>query len=223
MFVFAVFALAAGAWLLDSAVQNRNPVTSIIDIIRDPASARIIAKDSSGGAYTVDRKANTPTANERAAGNTTGLDPNADNGVNGTTVTANSVSVAALAYARAQLGKPYKWGATGPNAFDCSGLVFKAFASAGVQLPGWPRPTTATMLAGIASGKLTRVSRENLAVGDLVFPDAGHVQIYSGNGRVVEAPSAGKNVREVAMWGFLTAARVKPVTGLNANPSGSGM
>jgi cell wall-associated NlpC family hydrolase len=41
----------------------------------------------------------------------------------------------AIAYARAQLGKPYQWGATGPDAFDCSGLVMRAYASAGVSIP----------------------------------------------------------------------------------------
>jgi peptidoglycan DL-endopeptidase CwlO len=43
-------------------------------------------------------------------------------------------AAAAIAYAQAQLGKPYEWGATGPDAFDCSGLVMEAFASAGVGI-----------------------------------------------------------------------------------------
>jgi len=214
MFALAIFGLAAGAWLLDSAVQNRNPVTSLVDIIRDPSSARVIAKDSAGGAFTVDRG---PSATGAAAGNTGAYDSNADNGVNGTTVTANSVSAGALAYARAQIGKPYVLGATGPNAFDCSGLVFRAFEHVGVKLPGWPRPNTQTIMSGIATGKLTRVSRADLQVGDLVFPTIAHVGIYSGNGKFVEAPNSLSKVREVNVWGFLTAGRVKPT----GNPSGS--
>lgn len=109
------------------------------------------------------------------------------------------VAETAIAYARAQIGKPYRWGATGPNAYDCSGLVQAAYKSAGKALP---RTTGLMINAG------TNVSRDQLAPGDLVFPDPGHVQIYTGNGMVVEAPHTGLAVREVAMWGFWRARRV---------------
>lgn len=208
MFVVAVFGLLAGGWLLDSAIQNRNPITSALDVIRNPATARQSVASSNGSAFTVDHPVNAPSATGAAAGNTVGYSGTVENG----TTQANSGAAGVLAYARAQIGKPYKWGATGPGSFDCSGLVYMAFKSVGVTLPR----TTATMLAATKAGKtFTTVSKADLKVGDLVFPDAGHVQIYSGGGKVVEAPRAGLNVREVNMWGFLTAVRYKGVTDQN--------
>jgi hypothetical protein len=111
-----------------------------------------------------------------------------------------SAADSAIAYALAQVGKPYVYGATGPNGYDCSGLVMAAYAHAGIKLP---RTTYAQVLVG------TRISSSRLlAPGDLVFPDPGHVQIYLGNGRVVEAPHTGAQVRVMNMWGFWTARRV---------------
>lgn len=105
----------------------------------------------------------------------------------------------AIQYAIAQVGDPYKWGATGPNAFDCSGLVYSAYKHAGINLP---RTTAFQISAGVP------VTKANLQPGDLVFPDPGHVQIYLGNNKIVEAPHSGANVRVVTMWGFWRARRV---------------
>lgn len=105
----------------------------------------------------------------------------------------------AIAFARAQIGKPYQFGATGPNAYDCSGLVYAAYKSAGVSLG---RTTYQQIFNG------TSVSKESLAPGDLVFPDPGHVQIYVGGGQIIEAPHTGAFVRQVDMWGFWAARRV---------------
>lgn len=102
-------------------------------------------------------------------------------------------------YARAQIGKPYVWGKDGPDTFDCSGLTRAAYLQVGVSLPHF---TGTQVLQGHA------VAKADLRPGDLVFPNAGHVQLYSGSGNVIEAPRAGLNVREVPMWGFLTARRV---------------
>lgn len=104
-----------------------------------------------------------------------------------------------LAFARAQIGKPYVFGATGPNSYDCSGLAQAAYASAGIRIS---RVTETQIAEG------SPVSQSQLAPGDLVFPDPGHVQIYSGNGNVIEAPHSGANVREVPMWGFWQARRI---------------
>jgi cell wall-associated NlpC family hydrolase len=112
---------------------------------------------------------------------------------------ASAAAQSAIRFALAQVGKPYKWGATGPNAYDCSGLVCAAFKSGGVTLP-----RTTYLQASV--GK--RVSKADLMPGDLVFPDPGHVQIYLGNGRVVESPHTGAFVRVVNMWGFWTARRI---------------
>jgi cell wall-associated NlpC family hydrolase len=88
--------------------------------------------------------------------------------------------------ALSRLGSPYVWGASGPNAFDCSGLVQWAYGNAGVHLH---RSTSEMIHDG------TRVSRSQIQPGDLVFPHGvGHVQMYIGNGQVVEAPHRGASV-----------------------------
>ena len=114
-------------------------------------------------------------------------------------VSAGGAAGQAIQFALAQVGKPYKWGATGPNSFDCSGLVQAAYRSAGINLPR----TTYTQAT---YGK--PVLKGNLIPGDLVFPDPGHVQIYLGNNKVVEAPHTGANVRVMNMWGFWIGRRV---------------
>lgn len=106
---------------------------------------------------------------------------------------------AAIAFARAQIGKPYEFGEEGPNGFDCSGLVYAAYNSAGVHLG---RTTVQQIFDG------SEVSRSELAPGDLLFPDPGHVQLYVGNNEVIEAPHSGAFVRETAVWGFWRARRV---------------
>ena len=115
----------------------------------------------------------------------------------------------AIAFARAQIGKPYRWGGTGPDAYDCSGLVQAAYKSAGVNLP---RTTTLMLTVG------KPVAKADLAPGDLVFPDPGHVQLYTGGGNQVEAPRAGENVVERPMWGFMTARRVAGDGGTAGSP-----
>jgi cell wall-associated NlpC family hydrolase len=100
----------------------------------------------------------------------------------------------AVAFARSQLGKPYVWGASGPSAYDCSGLMMAAYRGAGVWLP---RVSRAQFHAG------PRVGLGSLAPGDLVFfayntGDPGsihHVGIYIGGGAMVEAPYSGARVR----------------------------
>ncbi|MGC9495405.1 NlpC/P60 family protein [Streptomyces sp. WG7] len=100
----------------------------------------------------------------------------------------DSRAAAAVAYAHQKLGSPYVWGATGPDAFDCSGLIQAAYRAAGVSLP---RTTYAQIDAG------RRVSRSELRPGDLVFFYSGisHVGIYIGDGRMIHAPNPSAPVR----------------------------
>jgi cell wall-associated NlpC family hydrolase len=105
----------------------------------------------------------------------------------------------ALQYALAQIGKPYCWGGTGPNCFDCSGLVMMAYQTAGVVLPR-------TTYQQVGQGQ--PIANGDLAPGDLVFPDPGHVQLYVGANTIVEAATSGTPVRTVAMWGFWQGRRV---------------
>jgi len=91
---------------------------------------------------------------------------------------------------RAQLGKPYVWGATGPNSFDCSGLVYYIYhTKKGMNIP---RTSTAQ---GMAS---TPVSWSDIQPGDIVWR-TGHIGIYVGGGKVIHAPRAGKPVTELSV------------------------
>lgn len=98
----------------------------------------------------------------------------------------------AVQYALSKVGvAPYEWGATGPNAFDCSGLVMAAWAAAGVSIPR----TTYEQWAA-----LPHVSSSSIQPGDLMFYDSeGHVAIYVGNGMIVDAPQPGELVEEIPM------------------------
>ncbi|MET9516026.1 NlpC/P60 family protein [Streptomyces sp. NPDC002994] len=100
----------------------------------------------------------------------------------------NSRAGQAVSFAYGAIGKPYVWGATGPSAFDCSGLTQAAWKAAGVSLP---RTTYTQINAG------QRVSRSQLAPGDLVFFYSGisHVGLYIGNGQMIHAPRPGAPVR----------------------------
>ena len=92
----------------------------------------------------------------------------------------------AVRAALSRLGCPYVWGATGPNQFDCSGLVKWAYAQAGV---GLHRTTYEQINDGVP------IPRSAVRAGDLVFPHAGHVQLAISPNLVVEAPHAGASVR----------------------------
>lgn len=98
-------------------------------------------------------------------------------------------AAAALAYARAQLGKPYQWGGAGPDSFDCSGLVMRAWEAGGVDFPH---------LAQDQYDLTERISLADLLPGDLVFfgtpDDVYHVGMYIGGGEMIDAPETGQDV-----------------------------
>lgn len=98
----------------------------------------------------------------------------------------NGRAAIAVRAALSRLGRPYVWGATGPDQFDCSGLVQWSYAQAGIHLD---RTTYQQINDGIP------VPRSQVRPGDLVFPHAGHVQLAIGNNLVVEAPYSGASVR----------------------------
>ena len=111
-------------------------------------------------------------------------------------------AAAAVHYAMAQIGKPYVYGAAGPNAYDCSGLTMAAWGSAGVGLPH-------SSSAQYGSG--THISASQLQPGDLVFyySPISHVGMYIGNGMIVNAenPSAGIRVAPLYMMPYVGAVR----------------
>jgi len=97
----------------------------------------------------------------------------------------------AVAFAYAQLGKPYQWGATGPSSFDCSGLAQAAWASAGVAIP---RDTYEQWAA------LPHIASSAIQPGDLLYYDGvGHVAIYVGDGYIIDAPQTGMDVEKIPM------------------------
>ncbi len=104
------------------------------------------------------------------------------------TPTPGERAARAVSFAHGALGKPYAWGATGPAAYDCSGLVQAAWKAGGIALPR----TTYTQ---IASG--ARVDWPQLAPGDLVFFYSGisHVGLYIGGGEMIHAPHPGEPVQ----------------------------
>ncbi|RDH12437.1 C40 family peptidase, partial [Tsukamurella pulmonis] len=107
----------------------------------------------------------------------------------------SSVVQAALS----RVGMPYSYGASGPAAFDCSGLVTWAMNQAGVSVP---RSSYSLMSAG------TPVSQAQLRPGDVVITNGGgHAALYVGNGQVVEAVTSGVPVRVAGIRGFVTARR----------------
>ena len=97
----------------------------------------------------------------------------------------------AVAFAYAQLGKPYQWGATGPGSYDCSGLAQAAWAAAGVSIP---RTTYAQWAA------LPHIATSAIQPGDLLYYDGeGHVAMYVGGGYIIDAPQTGMNVQKLPM------------------------
>ena len=117
-------------------------------------------------------------------------------------VDASGRAAAAIAYAMAQVGDAYVYGAAGPSAFDCSGLTMMAWAQAGVALPH-------SSSAQFSSG--TRVAEADLQPGDLVFyySPISHVGMYIGNGLIVNAlnPGAGVRVSELHSMPYVGAVR----------------
>jgi cell wall-associated NlpC family hydrolase len=100
-----------------------------------------------------------------------------------------AVGARIAATAKAMVGKPYRYGASGPRAFDCSGLVYFAHRKAGLHVP---------RTAETQYRSATPVPLRALQAGDLVFfrieGKLSHVGLYTGGGRFVHAPSSGRNV-----------------------------
>ncbi|MGW5510821.1 NlpC/P60 family protein [Streptomyces albogriseolus] len=111
----------------------------------------------------------------------------------------------AVRYAVEQLGKPYEWGAEGPETYDCSGLTSQAWRAAGAEVPRTSQEQWA---------RLERIDLVDLRPGDLVvyFHDATHVALYLGDGMVVQAPRPGARIKvsPVAANPVLGAVRPDP-------------
>jgi cell wall-associated NlpC family hydrolase len=178
----------ADARQLASVQQEQQRVTYGVAALR----AQLAAKNATLGKLLASRQAalDSLTAQQQAEVAATAV------GAGGTTTAVYTGPTAtqaekAVAFAYAQLGKPYLWGGTGPGAYDCSGLVQAAWAAAGVSIPRVTYDQWAT---------LPHVSASSLQPGDLLYYNGeGHVSIYVGNGYIIDAPRTGEVVRKLPM------------------------
>lgn len=115
------------------------------------------------------------------------------------TSSPNSRIETVIAFALAQLGKPYRWAAAGPSSYDCSGLVMTAFSRIGVKLPHF---------TGAIIGIGRAISRVALQRGDVLFPSRSHVAIYLGSGKIIHAPQPGEVVKISSIYSFYAARRL---------------
>ena len=121
--------------------------------------------------------------------------------INNLPVPTDARAAIAVAFAKAQVGKPYIWAAAGPNAYDCSGLTMAAWGKAGVMMAHGSRDQYASF---------PKVSESQLQPGDLImyYADMHHVGIYVGNGMIIHAanPSAGVQyapMNEMPIYGMV--------------------
>lgn len=140
-----------------------------------------------------EKAATEKAAQQQSSGTTTGSTSGSTSGSTATDSSYATKAAKAVTFVRTQIGKPYVWGATGPDSYDCSGLTQAAWKAAGVSLP---RVTYDQVNAG-DDGLLA-----DAQPGDLVFfyDDISHVGVYIGNGMMIHAPKPGAYVREESIY-----------------------
>ncbi len=127
----------------------------------------------------------------------------------------------AITFAEQQLGKPYLWGGTGPDAFDCSGLVMMAYRTAGINIARTSEAQWATE---------QRVPASQVQPGDLVFfagsdgtiTSPGHVGLVIGNGKMIEAYATGFPIRVSSYAGRGAIGFTQPWANANGTPTSPG-
>jgi cell wall-associated NlpC family hydrolase len=129
--------------------------------------------------------------------------------------TTNKIALAAVTFAKSQIGKPYVWGGTGPNGYDCSGLQMTSYEHAGLTLP--------RVAADQYAGSGPTVPLDQAQAGDLLFFASDvlqpstiyHVAMYVGAGQILDAPYTGAKVGIRPLWTTdLLPVAVRPVAGL---------
>jgi cell wall-associated NlpC family hydrolase len=168
----AVALASAGALLVYAGLRGESPLESLRGVLTGkpqpvPEGTPVTVSGASGGSL-----------------------------ASGTAIVGSGAAASAVPIALAQVGKPYRWGGTGPNSFDCSGLIYYSYRKAGLQAP--PRTSW-----GYAGSRLFRqVSRAQVSAGDVCW-HPGHVALAISNTQVVEAPHAGVPVRTREISGFV--------------------
>jgi peptidoglycan DL-endopeptidase CwlO len=192
----AADAIAGAAKLLAADGVRGNPAGAIFAYNHSTSYVQLVlhwASVYSGGGFTV-----TTTATQAPASQAKCLTGTASNEV------PNQAVASVIAYARAQIGKPYLWGGTGPDAFDCSGLVMMAYRAAGIDIP---RTSQEQWVWG------PRIQAGHEEPGDLVFfagsdgtvTSPGHVGLVIGNHLMIEAYATGFPIR-ISPFGTSSAA-----------------
>ncbi|MFF1694331.1 NlpC/P60 family protein [Streptomyces sp. NPDC058257] len=140
---------------------------------------------------------------DTGSGSGSGSDAGSGSGSGNTDSGYAAKAAKVINFAEAQIGKPYVWGATGPDSYDCSGLTQDAWKAAGISLP---RTTWDQVKVG------TTVKTADAKPGDLVFfyDDISHVGIYIGNGKMIHAPKPGANVRTESIYYMPIHSVVRP-------------
>ena len=172
------------------------------------AAARAAAAAAAAATTTTTAPPATPpvVGSTSGSGSTSGGSGSGGSGSGGSGFTpppSSSAAAVAVAAAESRVGDPYVWGAAGPNAFDCSGLVMWAYAQAGISLPHF---------SGAQYADTVHIPMSALQPGDLVFfsNPGEHVAMYVGNGMIIQAPYTGAFVEIVPMYpGFTLASRVE--------------
>ncbi|MDN5915012.1 MAG: C40 family peptidase [Pseudonocardia sp.] len=170
-----------------SFAKDISQAASMVPAAFDQADAARIAANNLAAA----KKASADQAAEAARSASSNGDDDGDDGgsvLSDLSSAGSGTGAQALAAAKTKLGKPYVWGADGPNSFDCSGLMKWAFEQVGKDLP---RSSSAQSQAGES------VSKDELKPGDVVFfySPVSHVGIYAGNGKVLHASTEGEPVK----------------------------
>lgn len=195
-----VQAVAATKTELASTVDQEQSTLSSVKgqiasiVAADEQAAEEIQAAKAKAAYEAQQQALAAQAAEAAqGGGSDGSGDMGDTSVGNLPPAPNPGAAAAIQYAEEQLGKPYQYGAAGPDSFDCSGLTMMAWEAGGVSLPH---------SAAEQWDDTTRVSYSQLEPGDLVFfyQPVDHVGIYVGNDTMIDAPHTGADVEYDSIW-----------------------
>ncbi|WEO95788.1 NlpC/P60 family protein [Streptomyces sp. FXJ1.172] len=184
--------LASARELLSQLTAQEKARLAAIEREKQQEAARKAAELAKQQAAAQQQNSSSGSSSSSSSGSA-GSTASGSSGSSGSSSSYDAKAAKALDFARAQIGKPYVWGATGPGSYDCSGLTQAAWKAAGVTLP---RTTYDQVNAG------TTVSLANARPGDLIFfyDDISHVGLYIGNGMMIHAPKPGAYVREESVY-----------------------